>query len=247
MDPRDTLLTSDASTDTSVSTATTTALSYSAVLWDMDGTLVDTEHYWMEAIDELMTAHGLSWSEEQQLLMVGNDLITSARILIDHGLEMEAEVIVETLLDGVSARVAEHVPFRPGAQELLAALREAEVPCVLVTMSYRRLAETVLEAVPSGTFRGIVAGDDVTHGKPHPEPYLAGAALLGLDPAACVGLEDSVPGITSAVAAGTRAVGIPHDVALDPPADPEHPDRVLIDTLAGVTPTDLDRITAPLV
>ncbi|MGV2480446.1 UNVERIFIED_CONTAM: HAD family hydrolase, partial [Salmonella enterica subsp. enterica serovar Weltevreden] len=98
------------------------------------------------------------------------------------------------------------VPFRPGALELLEELREAGIPCVMVTMSYRSLAEAVIAACPPGSFAGLVAGDDVAAGKPDPEPYLAGAALLGGDPSECVALADSRPGLASAVAAGTVAV-----------------------------------------
>src|SRR5699024_2783195 len=106
------------------------------------------------------------------------------------------------------------VPFRPGALELLADLRAAGIPCALVTMSYRRLAEAVVSACEPGTFAALITGDEVSHGKPHPEPYVAGADALGVAPEECVALEDSLPGLQSALAAGTLAVGIPHIVPL---------------------------------
>lgn len=202
---------------------------FSAVLWDMDGTLVDTEPYWMRAETALMHAHGLDWDDEHGLLMVGNDLLTSARILIDHGLPLPAEQIVEILLDGVIEQVREHVPFRPGARALLEELREAGVPCALVTMSYRRLAEAVVEACPAGSFAVLVTGDEVPAGKPDPAPYVLGAEALGLTPGECLALEDSIPGLTSAEAAGTVAVGIPHLVPL-----PELPGRTLVLSLSGL-------------
>lgn len=214
---------------------------FSAVLWDMDGTLVDTEHYWMEAIAALMGEHGLTWSQEQQLLMVGNDLIDSAKILVAHGLPLDPPVIVEDLLDRVGVLVAEHVPFRPGVQALLAELRAQQIPCMLVTMSYRRLAEAVVAACPEGTFTGIIAGDDVSRGKPDPEPYLTAAAALDLAPGKCLALEDSVPGITSAVAAGTLAIGIPHHVPLA-----DGPGRVLVPTLDGMTVETLGSLARSL-
>jgi HAD superfamily hydrolase (TIGR01509 family) len=212
-----------------------------AVLWDMDGTLVDTEPYWIEAETELMAAHGLPWSEEQGLEFVGNDLLTSGSLMREAGLDLPAPVIVDTLLAAVIARIAESVPFRPGALELLSALREEGIPCVMVTMSYRSLAEAVIAACPPDSFVGLISGDEVSAGKPDPEPYLAGAALLGLDPGSCIALEDSRPGLASAEAAGTIAIGIPHLVDLDPA-----PGTTLWTSLAGHDVDDLRALTSRL-
>ncbi len=212
-----------------------------AILWDMDGTLVDTEPYWIEAEIELMRAHGLDWTAEQGLQFVGNDLLTSAGILRAAGLNLPLEVIVEKLLDKVIDRVRVAVPFRPGALEFLAQARAEDIPCLLVTMSYRSLAEAVVSACPAGSFSGIVAGDEVSAGKPDPEPYLKAAAMLGLDPADCVALEDSVPGLTSAEAAGTIAIGIPHLVELEP-----LPGRHLWSGLEGRSIADLRELRSRL-
>ena len=157
------------------------------------------------------------------------------------GLDLPAPVIVDTLLTAVIAAVGQRVPFRPGALELLEALRAEGIPCVMVTMSYRSLAEAVIAACPPGSFAGLVGGDDVTRGKPDPEPYLAGAALLGLDPGDCVALEDSRPGLASAEAAGTIAIGIPHLVDLDPA-----PGTTLWTSLAGHDVDDLRALTSRL-
>jgi beta-phosphoglucomutase-like phosphatase (HAD superfamily) len=113
-------------------------------------------------------------------------------------------------------------------------VREAGVPAALVTMSIRRMAEAVAAAVPFDAFSLIVAGDEVAEPKPHPEPYLLAAARLGVDPAGCVAIEDSPPGLASAVAAGTRAVGVPNAVAL-----PEGDGWTLWPTLRGRTLADL--------
>ena len=205
-----------------------------AVLWDMDGTLVDTEPYWIGAETELMNAHGISWSEEQGLEFVGNDLLTSAAMMQDAGLDLPAPVIVDTLIDAVIGRIEQAVPFRPGALELLAALRAEAIPCVMVTMSYRRLAEAVIATCPADSFVGLVSGDEVSAGKPDPEPYLKGAAMLDLAPEVCVALEDSKPGLASAEAAGTIAIGVPHLVDLEP-----RPGRILWPSLEGRTVADL--------
>lgn len=206
-----------------------------AVLWDMDGTLVDTEPYWMECEHELVGEYGGTWTEADAKSLVGNPLLVSAEIIRSRGgVPLPAQAIVERLLDGVVERVRRHVPFRPGVPELLAELREREIPCALVTMSYRRFADAVIEVLPPGTFAVLVTGDDVTHGKPHPEPYLRAARELGVVPATCVAIEDSPPGVASAVAAGVPTLAVEHMVPI-----PRGLGRALVHTLQGWTVADL--------
>ncbi|WP_257866175.1 HAD family hydrolase [Nocardioides marmotae] len=188
-----------------------------AVLWDMDGTLVDTEPYWIETEFALAERFGGRWSQEHALALVGNDLMVSARYIREHmPLDLPPEEIVELLLDGVVERVRRDVPWCPGAREQLVALAEAGVPCALVTMSWTRFVEPILEQLPPGTFSAIVTGDHVTHGKPHPEPYLTAAARLGVDPTACLAVEDSATGATSAEAAGCPVLVVPNHVEVPP-------------------------------
>jgi HAD superfamily hydrolase (TIGR01509 family) len=198
---------------------------------------VDTEPYWIAGEFELVAAYGGTWTLEHAHQLVGNALPESGEYIRKHsGVPLTGEQIVEHLLDGVVARVREHLPWRPGAQALLASLADHGVPCALVTMSYRRLADAVLTALPPGTFATVVAGDDVTHGKPHPEPYLMAAARLGLAPADCVAIEDSPTGVASAVAAGVPTVAVTHTVPLLP-----GPGSHLITSLDGVSPAELAR------
>ncbi|MFF2453773.1 HAD family hydrolase [Isoptericola sp. NPDC058082] len=180
-----------------------------AVLWDMDGTLVDTEPYWIRAEQELVAEHGGTWTHEQALQLVGNALTVSATILRDQGgVDLPVDAIVDRLLGQVVEQVREEVPWRPGALELLTTLAEAGVPCALVTMSYSTLAEEVVSRGPGGAFATLVTGDQVTRGKPDPEPYLLAAERLGVDTAACVAIEDSPTGIASARAAGIATLGV---------------------------------------
>jgi HAD superfamily hydrolase (TIGR01509 family) len=213
-----------------------------AVLWDMDGTLVDTEPLWIASEHELAEQHGASWSEELALGLVGWNLLDSGRFIRDHmGLDMSPEQVVEQMLDRVVDGVRGGVEFRPGVLDLLAEQRRAGVPAALVTMSYRRLAEAVVVALPAGTFAAVVVGDEVSNGKPHPEPYLTASALVGADPSRCVAIEDSLTGATSAQAAGCHVLAVPHHVPV-----PSAPGRTLAPTLQGLRLADLASMLGPM-
>lgn len=201
-----------------------------AVLWDMDGTLVDTEPYWMDTEFAIAEEYGAPWSHELGEQLIGNELMTSARFIREHmGLPLTPEEVLERLLDGVVARVAQHVPWRPGARELLLELAARGAPCALVTMSYTRFVAPILAELPDGIFAAVVTGDSVTHGKPHPEPYLTAARLLDVDPADCIAIEDSNTGCRSAEAAGCTVLGVPNQVPLEPGVR-----RVFRDSLVGL-------------
>ena len=188
-----------------------------AVLWDMDGTIIDTEPYWIDAEIALATRDGGTWTHDDGLTLIGKALPESAEMLRERaGVKGTNEEIVDDLVRHVGHSLRAHgAEWQPGARELLAALNAAQVPCALVTMSYASLADILVELLPPGTFAAVVTGDMVTHGKPHPEPYLKAAQLLGVDPTACVAIEDSPTGIASAEAAGTRAIGVPHFLTID--------------------------------
>ncbi len=208
-----------------------------AVLWDMDGTLVDTEPYWIECEHELVERYGGTWTEADAHSIVGFDLLDAAVELRDRGgVPLEPTAIVEHLLEGVIARIDGHLPWRPGAQELLTACRDADVPGALVTMSWRRLADAVVAAAPEGALRCSVTGDEVRRGKPHPEPYLAAAAALGVPASRCVAIEDSPTGVAAAVAAGCATLGVPHVVPLAPVDG-----LTIVESLVGV---DVQRLAA---
>ena len=211
-----------------------------AVLWDMDGTLIDTEPYWIAEERALVEGAGGEWTEEHGLALVGNDLMVSAQYILDHAsIDLSPLQVVEHLLSAVVARVAEHTPWRPGARELLDQLVAEAVPCALVTMSWRKLADVVLDSLPPGTFAAVITGDEVDHGKPHPEPYLAASRALGVPLADCIAIEDSPPGVASAVTAGVPTVAVPHAVPV-----PAMPGAVQVDSLAGLTPSGLRQLLA---
>jgi HAD superfamily hydrolase (TIGR01509 family) len=217
----------------------TTALP-AAVLWDMDGTLVDTEPYWMRAEGELVREFGGTWTDEDALQVVGAGLWEAAAVFQRAGVDLDADTIVARLTARVREQLAEHgVPWQPGAQELLKSVRDAGVPTALVTMSVRSMAEDIVAAIPFRAFDLLVTGDEVAEPKPHPEPYLTAAEKLGVEIADCVAIEDSPTGLRSASSAGTVAIGVPHMVPLDPAAA-----HVIWPTLDGRTVDDIAELAA---
>jgi HAD superfamily hydrolase (TIGR01509 family) len=204
------------------------------VFWDMDGTLVDTEPYWLTAETALVESFGGTWSLEDGLQLVGSSLERSAIILQSRGVALGVDEIVDLLTDRVLEQIRVSVPWRPGARELLSELRDAGIPTALVTMSIGRMAEHVAGALGFTGFDAIVSGDQVTAGKPDPECYLRAAELLGVDPARSVAIEDSEYGVAAGVAAGMATIAIPMHVAL--PASPAY---TLWESLEGRTVADL--------
>ncbi|MEZ5092657.1 HAD family hydrolase [Nocardioides sp.] len=201
-----------------------------AVLWDMDGTLVDTEPYWIEAEHQLAADHGGTWSHDLALELVGKDLMDSGRFIVEHmGVPLEPAEIVEYLLDRVTERLGEEIPWRPGARELVSDLHDHGIPLALVTMSYLRFVEPVLAALPPDTFAEVVTGDAVSRGKPDPEPYLKAARGLGVHPSSCLAVEDSGTGARSAESAGCTVLVVPNHVAV-----PAGERRVFRESLVGL-------------
>jgi HAD superfamily hydrolase (TIGR01509 family) len=211
-----------------------------AVLWDMDGTLVDTEPYWIDTERAMAEKYGATWTDADAMELVGSDLLDSgAYIKRVMGLDLSPGEVVEELLDGVVVMVEREVPWRPGAVELLTSLAEAGVRCGLVTMSYERFVAPILAQLPPETFRVVVTGDQVARGKPHPEPYLTAAAALGVPPEECVAIEDSNTGAKSAEAAGCLVLVVENHVPVL-----EGPRRVFRETLDGLSVDDLRALSA---
>ena len=207
----------------------------SAVLWDMDGTLIDSEPYWMNSEGAFARENNTVWTKQDGLSLVGMSLYDSSKIIKEKvGSSLEPEQIIQKLTDEVTAQLKQKVIWRPGAKELLTMLRRESIKTALVTMSMHRMAQQVVDAIGFDAFDVIVAGDDVRQGKPHPEAYLKAAELLGVRPEDCVAFEDSNTGLRSAEAAGTKAVGIKNIVEI-----PAIPGRILWPTLEGVSLIDL--------
>jgi len=213
-----------------------------AVLWDMDGLLVDTEPLWTIAEQELALALGGSFTEQAKAAMVGTRLDVAVPILLSAlGLPPEPARVSDAmarLLRRMVELFATPPALMPGAAALLAELRAAGVPVALVSSSYRVLVDAAL-AHGTGPFDVTVAGDEVSRGKPHPEPYLRAAALLGVAPGDCVVLEDSGAGVASGAEAGCAVVAVPSVPGVVVPAV----DRLLtVSTLTAVDTADLEAL-----
>jgi len=202
-----------------------------AVLFDMDGLLVDTEPLWLETESEVMARLGAPWSPADQEALLGGSMDRTVSYLLAKATRpAPPEIVAQWMMDGMLARVrAGRVVVRPGARELLAEVTAAGVPCGLVTSSQRAFAEAVLTATRM-TFQVMVCAEDVTATKPAPEPYLLAVKLVDVDPAGCVVLEDSPNGVASAAAAGCRVVAVP-SLVLIPPA----PGRLVVTSLRDVS------------
>ncbi len=207
------------------------------VLFDMDGLLVDTEPLWFEVESGVMARLGGSWGPSDQAALVGGSLNRSLDYLLGKATRPASrETVARWMLDGMVALLRTRpVPVLPGARELIGEVAAAGVPYGLVTSSEGPIMEAVLDRLEV-TFPVTVCGDDVSHSKPDPEPYLLAAAKVGADPRQCVALEDSPNGVAAAEAAGCVTVAVPSLVPI-PPAST----RLVVSSLAELS---LDRLRA---
>ncbi|MFF4899084.1 HAD-IA family hydrolase [Streptomyces sp. NPDC001068] len=207
-----------------------------AVLFDMDGTLVDTERLWWEAV-ERVAGRTLGESDEPEVL--GRPVEYTAHWLAGRTGRSGADLAAE-LHREFTDRVRTGIVPRPGALDLLDALAAAGVPTALVTASPRAVADLVLDALGAGRFAASVTADDTGRTKPAPDPYLAACRALGVDAAACVAVEDTETGVASAEAAGCAVLAVPSLAPIG-----EAPGRTVRDTLVGVTPKQLSDMAVP--
>jgi beta-phosphoglucomutase-like phosphatase (HAD superfamily) len=211
-----------------------------AVLFDMDGLLVDTEPIWQLAETDVMTRYAVPWSDHDFRTMIGWPLVQSSAYMADRISERTptdtqsptAETVGRQLIEAMLARLRDSsgpIPFHAGAQRLLTEIHRAGVPMALVSASQRAIVESVLAVIGRELFPVTVSADDGERSKPAPDPYLLAAERLGVDPAQCVALEDSVTGVSSAQAAGCAIVMVPTGASL-----PDGPRRLVLPSLEKV-------------
>jgi HAD superfamily hydrolase (TIGR01509 family) len=206
-----------------------------AVHFDMDGTLLDSEKIWDVALDDLASWLGGDLSPSARRRMVGSSLARSVAILhADLGIEADPESSAAYLTERAAELYRSDLVWKPGARELLGAVKDAGIPAALVTSTHRYLTEIALDTIGRGLFAATVCGDEVTRPKPHPDPYLQASRLLATDPAHCVAIEDSPLGVTAAEAAGCTVLAVPSEVDIDPA-----PTRTIRASLVGMSVADL--------
>jgi HAD superfamily hydrolase (TIGR01509 family) len=216
-----------------------------AVLFDMDGTLVDSEKLWDISLAALYDHHGGRLSPEVRASMVGGSAEdTIYTVYTDLGLEPDPAAMAESnrwLHDYTAELFDRGLPWCDGARELLEALAAQATPIALVTNTQRALTERALNSIGREYFSASVCGDEVPRGKPAPDAYERAAALLGLPPSACLAVEDSVAGAAAAEQAGCPVLVVPNDVAV-----PSSARRWHVESLADVGVPDLHRVYAEL-
>lgn len=211
-----------------------------AVLFDMDGTLLDSEKVWDVALDDLAESLGGQLSASGRSRMVGTPLGRSIAILHDDlGVNVDAESSGAYLLSRAAELFARPLPWRPGARELLDAVADAGVPAGLVTSTHRGLTNLALRTLGADRFAVVVCGDDDVAAKPAPDPYLMAAGQLGFAPEHCVAIEDSPVGLRAARTAGCAVLVVPNDIAIEP-----EPGIEIRPSLEGVTVADLRALVA---
>jgi HAD superfamily hydrolase (TIGR01509 family) len=182
-----------------------------AVLFDMDGLLIDSEPTWFQAEQDLLAGFGITLAPEHYPHVLGKPIEVSTAYLLElTGHPVGAAEFAAGIESAMVERLRDGVPMMPGAKDLLTELEAAGIPLALVSASSRQIVDACLPLIGPDHFRVTVSGDDVRHGKPNPDPYLLAARQLGVDPTLCVVLEDSPTGAAAGHAAGCRVIAVPH-------------------------------------
>ena len=207
----------------------------SAILFDMDGTLIDSEPLWLKAEIEVMAEVGCHWDEQDQINCLGGPAERTERYMQERSQNIKPYgYFINRLHEVMRARITNELDLIPNALSLLKECKDAGIKTALVTASSRDLMTIVLKRFPIGTFDVVVSGDDVEKSKPDPAPYLLAAKQLSVDISKCLVLEDSLTGVQSGLSSGAKVIGIPHLVQMS-----EHPNLRVISSLDEITLSDI--------
>ena len=207
----------------------------SAILFDMDGTLIDSEPLWLKAEIEVMAEVGCHWDEQDQINCLGGPAERTERYMQERSQNIKPYgYFINRLHEVMRARITNELDLIPNALSLLKECKDAGIKTALVTASSRDLMTIVLKRFPIGTFDVVVSVDDVEKSKPDPAPYLLAAKQLSVDISKCLVLEDSLTGVQSGLSSGAKVIGIPHLVQMS-----EHPNLRVISSLDEITLSDI--------
>jgi len=207
----------------------------SAILFDMDGTLIDSEPLWLEAEIEIMEELGCNWDQQDQINCLGGPIDKTENYMQDRSNNIKPFGYFTKKLDDVmEQKLSTKLDLIPNALEIIDECKRSELKIALVTASSGRLMRAVLKRFPVGIFDTVVSYDDVERSKPDPEPYLLAAKTLGVDITNCVVLEDSLTGVQSGLSAGAQVIGIPHLVKM-----PSNPNLRVVESLSEI---NMDRL-----
>jgi HAD superfamily hydrolase (TIGR01509 family) len=207
----------------------------SAILFDMDGTLIDSEPLWLKAEIEVMAEVGCHWDEQDQINCLGGPAERTERYMQERSKNIKPYgYFINRLHEVMKERITNELDLIPNALELLKECKKAGIKIALVTASSRDLMTIVLKRFPQGTFDVVVSGDDVEKSKPDPAPYLLAAKQLSVDISKCVVIEDSLTGVESGLASGAQVIGIPHLVQMK-----ENPSLRIISSLGDIRLSDI--------
>ena len=202
----------------------------SAILFDMDGTLIDSEPLWLESEIEIMAELGCHWDQQDQINCLGGPMEKTENYMQERSNNIKPFGYFAKQLDDVmEQKLATKLDLIPNALEILNECKKSDIKIALVTASTGRLMRAALKRFPAGIFDTTVSYDDVKRSKPDPEPYLLAAKTLGVEIKNCVVLEDSLTGVQSGLTAGAQVIGLPHLVQI-----PRNPNLRVVESLSEI-------------
>jgi len=212
---------------------------FKAVLWDMDGTLIDSEPIWIDEERRIMESLGATWSQEDALYCIGGpmsrvDAYMRSKLPENIREEFGEYALTKILLESMVERLKQKVPFAPGAKDLIEQMNEAKIPMALVTASSRAIMESALASIGKHYFKATISDNDVERSKPDPEGYQLAAARIGVPIEDCLIIEDSITGTTAAIASGAYLLGVTHSGPLPMAEKVCHVENLIDLELSGI-------------
>ncbi|MBV9309356.1 MAG: HAD family phosphatase [Solirubrobacterales bacterium] len=224
--------------------SSTTAISLDAIIFDLDGVLIDSEGVWNAARREVATSHGGHWPDDAQRAMMGmSSTEWSTYMTEDLGVQLSPQRVSETVVERLVELYREHLPLLPGAREAVTELAR-KWPLALASSANRSIIDLVLElAELEPCFSATLSSEEVPRGKPAPDVYLEAARRLGVPPNDCAAVEDSSNGLRSAAAAEMLVIALPNR-EFPPQNDALALAADVLGSIAELTPQRLERLAS---